>query len=425
VPFRENAQVVLDPHASREKRIDALRVLVKEPEPDRLRELLREAAGKPHCADMLPVVVRSFASLGPVAMEDLRPYLAHADPSVVESATKGMIAIDPAAALKVVRPLLRKARSRSGSAMMRALADRCPAESRSIVEELAVSARTKHRMVALVFLRRIPGPAALPMLFEMFRREPNAKVRQLILNVVARRVGTEEVQRVVELRADLLQKAKELDAVIARRGAGVADPSEEIDLDSVSASRELDLAEMRSSPAAPVAVPTPAPVAAPAAPAAAPPRPLASGAVARPAAKPSGAIPAPPADAHLTAFRALWARYGTLAPAAVVVGALLLIVLSVLRDGAAPAGERHVAASAKLGVVGKPVAFTGEVLEVDAARGRVRLRRDGRVEVLVSFENIDVKAFKPGQKLQIEGIIRDIRGDSSMVVLGVTARLAT
>lgn len=414
---------LLDPAAPRDERVAALRDLVTGATPARAAEVLRAAAAAPHNADVLPVVVRSYGYLNLEVSGDLRAYLDDKRPEIVENATKALVALDPNAAMQVIGPLLRRVPSRLAATIVRVLAERAPNEARRAMEGLAGSARSRHRMVALVFLKRAPIESSLAFLLDMFRRDPSPKVRRVILKVIAKSVTPAQAPELLAFHGDLLQKAAEIQKVIDHRGIGSIDASAELDAAALPASRELNLEVMRSAVIAADAPYDAAAVggkiAVPAA--AAPPPPRPSGPFATPV---RPAAPAASSTGVFVAGARLWERHRALAPALGVILVLALIALRVLTTAGGPTvAERQAARDAKLGTVGARVEVVGEVTEVRANERRLRVRGDSRVEYEIRFAAPQPSTYRAGQRVRVEGIVRDIRGDASIVLLGLSVKI--
>jgi hypothetical protein len=415
--------------ATEQARLQALRELIEHAGDPRARVVLQAAAAHPANGPLLHVVVRSFGYLDDAsAAEDLAPFTRHSDVSVASSAIRAVAALDANAALELAVPILRSKRTDVAAAAALALIERCRERADRALLPLASSNDPVDRLAALTYLRALPPAEASPHVVKLIGEETDPDLFEVELRVAARMLRVSDANRLDEIATRLAARVATLTHLLDGLPGSTA----------ASAPERASVPTRRTDDApAPGASTAPPPVtSARHAPTADPPSPAV--AVASPPAGASGPadlrnclerLPMPagstaePLGSMLLRQAMLprpvrWLLASTGVASVIGMGVLLRLPDEPRRPPAQAAAQLTVHA---LGSLGQALASQGEVLAITPERRTLILRAPDDTTLMAVFTDVaPLKALKVRQRVNVTGIIREIRGSQLLVIEGRT-----
>jgi len=206
---------LLWPGADRDTRIDLLRELLELDDRTYVRETLVSAARQDHNRDVLDYILRSYGYLeDPDAIEDIVCWLQAGEVSIVVNTIKSIAALDPARAVLEARKIFHEGKSKLAYPVAEVLVDRCADHVEDLFLSMAFSRRSKHRALAVYYLRTLQPEEAVPLTIEMIRRERKRGVREILVKLLSQRSGEAHLPALEKFQRELLSKIGELEGLL-------------------------------------------------------------------------------------------------------------------------------------------------------------------------------------------------------------------
>jgi hypothetical protein len=436
---------LLEAERSDKEKLSLLKKLVLRAREPGAREAFLAAAACEGNAGILEYIVRSFGYLGgPEVVGDVTRYIDHPRPIVAANAVRAAAAVDPRAAVRMAGPMVRRSRNQDAVwAVAAALASKCRAESSALFREMAFSARSRHRMGAIVYARALPENEAAGVFVEMFCRERDPALRDLLRQEIEKRATAADAQVLRAAVEDLTAKAAQIEGLlgkltapgelppVAAPSAGADGPVPPIDIGASDVldperSRAIIAAAQAQAPAAvphegaPAAVPhEPVPTAAPHAAVPAP-RPLAPSPSGRRTQPDLKSLQGPPGRAGIAT--AVASRPLLVGLCAVLCVAAIVAVNWSKSWTEASRGDPGMQQSSPIGPLGGKVHLIGAVMEVKRDQRVMIVQTPEKIVVTAFFPDHDVAAFAPGHAVDVDGIVREVRSPTKVVVQGLSLR---
>ena len=191
--FNEDRAKEMFAKASRQQKLDMVRVISERKEPNSLPFVLsslREAIDP----FVISALVKTAGILGAATtINELQPYLHHEDGRVRANAIEGLEAIGDELAWPLIVPMLYDEVHRVRANAARALLHFDGQEARGLVGELVDGPTTKERATALYFLRSVEVPWAEELLWQFIDKEEKADLHRLACGLLAEKGGPKSV----------------------------------------------------------------------------------------------------------------------------------------------------------------------------------------------------------------------------------------